>query len=369
MSDAIWNRTVSHSGLPATQFIAKYFSEEGRQVFVISGAGFDPRSTIISSQLAAACKNDLSGLLIRESRPNPDPTHAEAAEANVDRLQQLVPKGTVLPVQIFSADNAVIGGIEIAKQISQLDLAEFTDVVVDVSALSLGISFPIVAVLRNLLGERSQKPNLHVMVVNEPLTDIEIRATAGEQVSTIHGFKGSFGLDESKGAAKLWLPLLFRKQQSLFDKIHSFVKPDETCPVLPFPATNPRLPDELIEFYGESIESRWEVDPRNLVYADERRPLDFYRTILRIDDARRRVFTEVCGSMTILTPIGSKVLAIGAMLAAIEREFPVIYIESVDYDVDLEKLGSSREIDGEIVHVWLSGEAYASISDTKGIVS
>lgn len=361
MSAAIWDRTVSHTGSDSVHFISSHFSDEQRCVFVIAGAGFDPRSTIISSQLQAACKNKLSGLLIQEKRPNPDAGHAEAAEANVSRLQEVVPAGSVLPVQIFSADNAVTGGIEIAREIAKLDFSEFTDIVVDVSAMSLGISFPVVAVLRNVIGERTQKPNLHVMVVNEPVTDHTIQGTAGDQVSAIHGFKGGFGLDGNKRAAKLWLPLLFRKQQSLFDKIHSFVEPDETCPVLPFPAANPRLPDELIEYYGESIESRWEVDPRNLVYADERKPLDFYRTILRIDDARKRVFAEVCGSMTILTPIGSKVLAIGAMLAAIERQFPVIYIESIDYDVDLDKLEQTRDVQGDIVHVWLSGEAYASI--------
>ena len=62
-------------------------------------------------------------------------------------------------------------------------------------------------------------------------------------------------------------------------------------------------------------------------------------------------------------------MSIGAMLAAIERDFPVIYIESVEYHVDLDKLNRARESRGDIVHVWISGEAYATIGDTEGTVS
>lgn len=366
MSVNRWNRSISHQGKSANQFIQDYFSD--RTVFLIAGAGFDPRSTAVAEAVSNACSNPLAGLLIREERANPDSLQLVAAGNHQTRLQELVPNNTALPIQIFSADNAVTGGIQAARAVANLDLQGITDVVVDVSALSLGISFPVARVLCELLPQGAQ-PNLHVMFVSEPSTDQEIESTAGDQVTTVHGYKGGLGLDSNNDAAKLWLPLLFRKQRSVLDKIHSFVEPDETCPVLPFPCLNPRLPDELIQYYGESFESSWEVDPKNLVFADEQKPLDIYRTILRIDDARRQVFQDVCGSMTVLTPIGSKVLAIGAMLAAIERDFPVVYIESIDYRVDLDKLQQLRQGTGDIGHVWISGEAYASINDTEGIVS
>src|SRR5262249_22321685 len=132
------------------------------------------------------------------------------------------------------------------------------------------------------------------------------------------------------------------------------------CPILPFPAFHPRYPDELVEFHAVALQNEWQVDARDLVYADETSPLDLYRTILRIDDARQRVFAGVGGSLSILSPIGSKALAVGALMAAVERDFPVIYVESTGYSVDL------REIDlihqhatGEVIHVWLDGEVYA----------
>jgi len=104
--------------------------------------------------------------------------------------------------------------------------------------------------------------------------------------------------------------------------------------------------------------STWAVEPRDIVYAHERDPLDLYRTILRIDGARQRVFREVGGSMTLLSPLGSKVLALGALMAALDRDFPVAYVESIDYDVRPETI-EKMEPRGEIVHVWLRGGADA----------
>ena len=71
------------------------------------------------------------------------------------------------------------------------------------------------------------------------------------------------------------------------------------------------------------------------VYADEMNPLDFYRTVLRIDDGRHQVFEGIGGSLLVLSPIGSKVLAIGGMMAAIERDLPVMYVEALSYSTEL----------------------------------
>jgi hypothetical protein len=73
----------------------------------------------------------------------------------------------------------------------------------------------------------------------------------------------------------------------------------------------------------EELEAGWEVDTRNIVYADEADPLDLYRTILRLDDLRKPVFKEVGGSLLVLSPLGSKIMALGALMGALERNLPV----------------------------------------------
>ena len=132
--------------------------------------------------------------------------------------------------------------------------------------------------------------------------------------------------------------------------------PHDTCPILPFPASNPRLGDTLAEEYLTELEDTWSVDTRNIVYTDEGDPLDLYRTILRLDALRQPVFAETGGSMLILSPLGSKVMALGALMAALERDLPVAHVESLGYDLEA---SVPEQIDQpDLIHVWLEGEVY-----------
>jgi len=150
-------------------------------------------------------------------------------------------------------------------------------------------------------------------------------------------------------------PLATGRRQAL-TKLYDFVEPHDTCPILPFPASNPRLGDELAEEYLPEFESTWEVDARNIVYADEADPLDLYRTILGLDNLRRSVFAETGGSKLILSPLGSKAMALGALLAALDRDLPVAHLESIGYEL---APTVPVEVDSpRLIHLWLEGEAY-----------
>ena len=117
-------------------------------------------------------------------------------------------------------------------------------------------------------------------------------------------------------------------------RLYDFIDTHDTCPIFPFPASNPRLGDTSAEEYLTEREDTWSVDTRNIVYADEGDPLDLYRTILRLDDLRQPVFAETGGSMLILSPLGSKVMALGALMAALESDLPVAHVESLGYDLE-----------------------------------
>jgi hypothetical protein len=132
--------------------------------------------------------------------------------------------------------------------------------------------------------------------------------------------------------------------------------PHDTCPILPFPASNPRLGDELAEEYLTELESTWQADTRNIVYADEEDPIDLYRTILRLDDLRKPVFEEVGGSLLVLSPLGSKVMALGALMAALERDLPVAHLESIGYTL-ADAVPASRP-EANLIHIWLEGDVY-----------
>jgi hypothetical protein len=128
----------------------------------------------------------------------------------------------------------------------------------------------------------------------------------------------------------------------------------EICPILPFPARSPRAVEELVEAYRVQIAEAWAVDDRDLLYAAEDDPLDLYRTILRIDALRGAAFQIEGGSMTVLSPLGTKAMALGALLAALERDLPIVYVEAQRYKI-VHQPGAQEY---GLIHLWLTGQAY-----------
>jgi hypothetical protein len=353
-----WDPCISHTGNEAEAFIAGYFAEADRKVALIAGAGFDPRTTVVAKLLVPALGANLRAVLLRENRPNPDPALLERAEANIAELQELIPTHEMQQVEIFGSDGAVIGGRNVVNALSKCTLSDATDIVVDASALSVGTSYPLVGYLTQCIERKKLTANLHLFVAHDAALDGQIKSTPGDTPGYVHGFKGRSTLDQAASAAKLWLPQLASGRRGALNRLHTFVSPNDTCPILPFPASHPRFGDRLaVEFLTE-LEESWSVDSRDIVFAAEEDPLDLYRTILRLDDLRRPVFAGAGGSMLILSPLGSKVMALGALMAALERELPVAYLESLSYELDEGVPGSGSDGKANLIHIWLEGDVY-----------
>lgn len=348
-----WDPCVSHRGEDVERFVVEYFGKADRRVLLIAGAGFDPRSTAIAERVSRAAKSTRA-ILIQEDRPKPPQGLVLRARSNASALTSAIADNVVIPIEIFGADGAVVGGRNAVGILSKENLEKYTDVIVDTSALSVGTSFPMI---RFLVDWFNAKPgNLHVFVTHDPTLDAAIQSVPSDAPGYVHGFRGGATLDEFSLAAKLWLPQLAKGRRGALARLHEFVAPHDTCPILPFPAYDPRLGDKLAEEFLTEFESGWAVDTRNIVYAAEEDPLDLYRTILRLEDLRKPVFREVGGSLMVLSPVGSKVMALGALMAALERDLPVAYLESISYDFD--QSVPAAPVTPGLVHIWLEGDAY-----------
>jgi hypothetical protein len=346
---------VAHRGSQVDCFIGDYFANSDRHVLFVAGAGFDPRSTAVATRLAAT-DAQIHALLIQENRPDPRNELVTRASENTAALAKALPQHELLPVEIFGTDGAVVGGRGTIGLLARQPFDGVTDVVIDISALSVGISFPAIRYFVERIERQKGPPNLHVFVAHDPRLDADIRSIPSDAPGHVHGFKGRSTLDGSAAAAKLWLPQLVAGRRNALGRLHDFVAPHDTCPILPFPASNPRLGDELAEEFLTELESTWAVDTRNIVYADESDPLDLYRTILRLDDLRKPVFAETGGSLLVLSPLGSKVMALGALIAALERDLPVAHLEPIGYDL---AAATPNDIaDPNLVHIWLEGDVY-----------
>jgi len=343
------------------EFCSSYFaSRERGRVGLIAAGGFDPRSCLIGKQIAATAKK-AEAVLIREERPSPDADLLSRAETNLKELRRLFQDHLILSVNVLDENNAVVGGRNIIGQLQGLrrdNRFNWTDVVIDASALSVGISFPLIRYFLELAKAQQGPRNVHVMIAANAMLDEQIEPIASDSMAYVHAFRGVVTLHTATKAARLWLPQLARGRQAMLERIFRTITPDDTLPILPFPSSNPRFADELIAEYVEEFESVWEVSAGDLVYADESDPLDLYRAVLRIHDARTKVFAETGGAVTIISPIGSKASGLGALMAAYERDLAVTYVEAVGYSAKLLPPVGQPCNACDLVHLWLSGDVY-----------
>lgn len=172
-----WEPCVAHRSCEVDEFVACHFTQPDRKIFLVAGAGFDPRSCTVADRLAKA-NIGVNALLIRENRPKLNQIQSRAqsdrADDNTAALIHIIPNHQVTSIDIFAFDGAVIGGRNAVKLINQQRLGDVTDVIVDVSALSVGVSFPIIRFLVEYVGRHSV--NLHVFVVHDPHLDRAILA-------------------------------------------------------------------------------------------------------------------------------------------------------------------------------------------------
>jgi hypothetical protein len=353
---ARWEHCIFHPEDTTAQFMNAYFGG-GRRLLLIAAAGFDPRSSIVAQRLAATGV-PRRAIFIKEERANPEEALMKSASGNESALREGFPNNTVLTIDVFDReDGAVVGGRQLVSEVLKV-LGDFTDIAVDMSALSIGMSFPLVRALVQMADAADVPCNIHLFVMSDPLLDERIASEHADHAIYVPGFGGKAALSDSADAAKLWVPQLVSGKKEALRRIFDFLEGPETCPVLPFPSKDPRRGDLLIEEFMTELASTWEVDPRNYIYSAEEEPLDLYRTLLRLADARDRVYAAHGGSLVVLSPIGSKCAAIGALMAAMERDFPVVYLETLRYIANAESLAARYSKDAYPMHLWLTGDPY-----------
>jgi hypothetical protein len=304
----------------------------------------------------------LQATFLRERRPEPSAELVSRAEKNIQSLGNTIGAVDIIDIDVLAEeDGAVIGGRRATEAISRISLESFTDIVLDLSALSVGISFPIARLLLERANHTNPKKNFHLVVVSNAGVDDAINSVPSDFVDPVHGFSGMLDLEESAQEPKIWMPALALGKAGALQVVREKLRdPVVVCPILPLSQRDPRASDKLVAEFESELYQSWEVEADNVIYAIEDDPLDLYRTISAIYKRYTRVFANVTNSHVVLTPSGSKTLAIGALMAAIEHDLPVRYVEAVSYEVKWERIDLAQDTVSMPIHVWLSGDAYVS---------
>ena len=362
-----WERSIVQRNADVSKFITNYLGRSDRRCALVCGAGFDPRTLALSQMLPEALRSRMSALCLREERPKPQPRLKPIADQHAARLKQRIPNAEIKEIHIFDANNNVVGGRHVVPMVNEFlhsanTESAITDVIVDISALSKGVFFPIFAQLIAQAETENVSWDVHLIVAENPNIDIKIRGEITDTPSNIHGFRSRDSLVQMSGRAVLWVPVLGEgnnaEMRLIYDLISEPNAPVDVSPIVPFPGLDPRRPDVLFDYYAELFE-HWEIDPRHLLYAGESDPLDSYRSICHIDQLRDQTFGSIGGSSTIISPFGSKMLAVGLMLAGIERSIRTIYVEYRGYE-ELSVPSQSPTVTEPLplTHLWLAGQNF-----------
>ncbi|KQO52512.1 hypothetical protein [Methylobacterium sp. Leaf85] len=361
-----WENCVAHFDAQVDVFADEYFGRAEVHCLLVAAAGFDPRSIGIATLLAGHLGNRLSGLFVREERGTPDASLVTAADKNAEQLRALVPGCEIATVEIFGNDNAPVAGARIASVIRDYNIAaETTDIVLDMTALSIGVVFPAARLLLDHC--ESSGIAFHIMIASNPELDDAISSEPADRPMAVRGFAGTDHSDAALEISRIWVPQLAKGRTAALTDIGRSIRDTyKICPVVPFPARDPRRADALIAEYGTQLIDEWQVDPRDLVYVSESNPLDCYRTLSTLTKRYADAVDQIFVPSIILSPVGSRVMAAGALMAAIEHNLPVQYIETVRYDFDPAKPAAAAAPDMR-VHLLLSGPAYSELGAASAL--
>ena len=365
-----WDRCLVHMDERVKAFAETYFSSEKKRALIVLGAGFDPRSVAIVSLLAGVMGERLLALVIREERGADQNAELRTqADNNEKRIRELVPNTTVSEVQIFTPDEAVIAG---QRMVACLQAQPFddvlTDIVLDTSAMSIGVAFPAARYILDKCHERGSALNFHLMIASNPELDAHIHGEPSDRTSIVKGYNGNFGQTGDDEVASLWLPQLSPRNGTALAKLRNEQDYYKICPILPFPSRNPRQSDDLMGEYVTELLEGWSVGPRDMIYTSERNPVDLYRTLSLLKERFERTVHGHYTSQIVVSPLGSKVMAAGAMMAALEHDLTVKYVEALRYDFASQRAEMTNAPD-LLVHVWLHGYVYDGIAQGESVIA
>lgn len=348
---------VNNRDEDAVQFVNDHLAlSEG--VLFIGTVGIQNNS-LYFPQLLAGTKN-VTFKFITEQRPAVSPTLEALGNLHKVALGKMLPesKCEFTTVEIISSDGATVAGRNATKVALPWFAHQYADIVIDATGMSRGTCFPIVRQAMEI--HESTGANIHLLMASSDGPSIKLKTESNSHADWMHGFQETMDTDSMRNALKLWVPQLTEDSSAQMNAMFTALMPlAEVCPIVPFPSLKPRRGDELLFEYFDAFESQWDATAQNVIYAHESDPLDVFRSISRMHDARMKVFPGKTQSVTVLSPAGWRIGSLGMLLAALDLKLPVLYVETIGYTTESQIPESvSAPAPTKLWHVWLAGVPY-----------
>lgn len=360
------------------EFWSAFLAETDKSILFVLARGFDPRMCTGLETLLQFKKSRITCLLVEfeDGKPTTNDSLEKMATQNHERLLAMCDINTI-PLQPHKVNmwgsvgsgRHRVGARNAAALFDIGMLAPYTDVIVDISSMPRSIYVALIGKLMFIIDQysatnpTSRGPNLHVMVTEDSDLDHHIRDRASDETPNyVHGFSSGMEEEATANMPKIWFPILSENRRNQAEKIYAHINPAEVCPILPSPSIDPRRGDSVFIALRDLLFDEWRIEPRNIIYSSEQNPFETYRQIYKAIIHYNVALKPLGGCKSILSVLSSKLLSIGALLAAYELRkdrysVGITHLETQEYN--LEGAAALASITNEQLHtLWLMGSCY-----------
>lgn len=383
----LWDQYVFRRGSDANDLWDGLFENRSLKILYIAGSGFDVRAQTvmrecIDSILTSNAKvEDAKLALIDFKSYRLDDALEQLTKQNGEGLISIFSAiGTVNKVSFgisgdgeeLSATSALRNGTDAILEM----VTDQTDIVLDASSLPRVIYLALMTSLLNrLVPDRNiENPlaangvNFQVLVAEDAGLDGQIMAEdPSSEIVYVPGFSGALQAATVQEWPLVWFPILGEHRVNQLQQIIRSIEisgETEICPVLPHPSRNPRRADRLLVEYKAPLFDSQRTPTSNILYVHESQPFEAYRQLLSAMTRYRDSLTVLGGCRLVVTPLGSKLVTLGAGLACFEMRpldwdaqyrVAIPHAEPTRYAVAAEAVKNSKP---EICSLLLTGLAY-----------
>lgn len=343
-----------------SDFWARRYREVQQSPIVISGIGFDPRSILAAKILFdLGLKPKVFPINFSVSATGGSDTDAnldEATENNTILLEKFEVITPPIKVNMFDSHDRPIGGREVVNKTYELKhlFHDEVDVIIDIGGLPRSLFGPLISFFLNQQNTLGYK-NLHIASLPDEQLDSQIKSDQILAPKFMYGFK-----DYQSDDKLVWIPIIGKSDTARLRQIHNKIEKNciEICPVLPFKPNNPRQVDKLLLDLYDVLFNEIRTIYNNIIYIDNSSPFLVYREIVALSDYYSKLLGDLSEDVKVLvTPLDNKTSCVGAILAASLRGLPVMYADTVSYQVNHSDC-LLRNISSEPLEIWVAGEAY-----------
>jgi hypothetical protein len=361
----IWNDPVMESdrdsgGASTVDDLLRAGSTAVNQTLFVLSAGFDPRC-IYGLERFVEAAGDVPNVLAVEPEPGDsrvDSPLVERRAANVQRLEELATR-SLETISYPNVHDEASAGRVLAQTIASADrLKDFRSILFDLSAFPTSIAFTPLHALLSQCGTAGLPSELQVLVTENPALDTAIEEGGLGAAHALPGFGRHARRERAPSPVRVWTPVLGVGAGPSMRKIAEILDPQEVCPIVPFPARDPRLVDQLLLEHRQLLMQEYSVQPTSLIYAAETNPFDLYRTLVRFDRDYQLTLGPVGGARVSVSTHGSKLLSIGALLAAFEQDLPMYSVRATTHKLAADHWEPESRADDRLACLWLRGEPY-----------